>query len=496
MRTNFIQSLGTVAVLGATLCPLPAPAAATVDYAIAFDAAVTVVTVRICPGTTRPLSLTLSSEVEQGAISAIQAVSGDGLRQALVLENRRINLDPARVECVAYEVDLAAAPTGGYRGGIRRYGDTVLVALNQLLMFPATAAAEDRLRIRVTAPRGSSASFPGRVTTNSDGEVSFELLSRSRAWDGRVALGRLRQSVIDAGHSRIRVSMLGTVTDAQADEITMWLRSGVAALGTLYGRLPLEEVQIIVVPVGPSDDPVPWGEVMRGGGDAVHLYVDHTRDAVELIDNWVLIHELSHLLHPYIRNRDGWLPEGIASYYQNVLRARAGLISKETAWKKLTAGFSRGLKQTTARHILRDDTRELMGRHQYMRVYWSGAAIALIGDVELRLASDGRHSLDSVFETLSQCCLPTRASWTGLELLAQMDEISGLDVFVPLYRRYVEQPVFPDVATTLASIGIDYRPGGVVFVADQTGLRDAIMTAPIRTAGFPAPRGWPASALE
>ena len=139
----------------------------------------------------------------------------------------------------------------------------------------------------------------------------------------------------------------------------------------------------MVFPLGRSNDLVPWGEVKRGGGDAVHLYVDGTRGAAELNANWVLSHELSHLLHPYISGADAWLPEGIASYYQNIVRARRALLNVQSAWNKLDAGFRRGQAQFAEGRTLADNTRAMMREYQYMRVYWSGAAIALIGDVEL-----------------------------------------------------------------------------------------------------------------
>ena len=37
-----------------------------------------------------------------------------------------------------------------------------------------------------------------------------------------------------------------------------------------------------------------------------------------------------------------WLSEGTASYYQNVLRARAGILPAEDAWQRMHSGFRRG----------------------------------------------------------------------------------------------------------------------------------------------------------
>ena len=176
------------------------------------------------------------------------------------------------------------------------------------------------------------------------------------------------------------------------------------------------------------------------------------------------------MIHPYISSADAWLPEGIASYFKNVLRARSGLIEQPVGWQKLDAGFKRGRAQ-----FERDQTlaREMMGQGQYMRVYWSGAAITLISDVELRRRSGGATSLDTVFEELSRCCLPSERRWTASELMTKMDRIAGYDVFMPFYRRYVMEPMFPDLEET-------YRRLGLSNTLEGLELSDEINAASLR----------------
>jgi predicted metalloprotease with PDZ domain len=106
-----------------------------------------------------------------------------------------------------------------------------------------------------------------------------------------------------------------------------------------------------------------------------------------------------------------------------------------------------------------------------MRVYWSGAAIALIADVELRERSGGTMSLDRVFDELSRSSLPSSRRWRALELLQTFDEIAGYDVFMRLYDAYVARPTFPDLAATFRALGFDESAGRPA--AHQ--LRDSIM---------------------
>jgi hypothetical protein len=41
------------------------------------------------------------------------------------------------------------------------------------------------------------------------------------------------------------------------------VEAGAKALAQAYGHLPVDGVQVLVVPTGPGREPVPWGQVMR-----------------------------------------------------------------------------------------------------------------------------------------------------------------------------------------------------------------------------------------
>ena len=57
---------------------------------------------------------------------------------------------------------------------------------------------------------------------------------------------------------------------------------------------------------------------------------------------WTGYHELAHLLIPYQGWGGAWFSEGLASYYQNILQARVGILTEQQMWQKLYEGFQRG----------------------------------------------------------------------------------------------------------------------------------------------------------
>jgi predicted metalloprotease with PDZ domain len=235
------------------------------------------------------------------------------------------------------------------------------------------------------------------------------------------------------------------------------------------------------VPIGDGREPVPWGEVQRGGGDAVHLYINQRLPAEEFMADWVLVHELSHLLHPVIDSPDRWLSEGIASYYQNVLRARAGLNSAHVAWNRLHAGFERGIGATSRGRSLAEASETMMRDRSFMRVYWSGAAIALLADVELRRRSAGAQSLDTALAAFRRCCLPAERSWSAGELMQKLDQLTGVTVFMDLYREHVDADEFPELGALYRQLGLQSMSATSLRLdptAPGAAICEAIMSAP------------------
>ena len=82
---------------------------------------------------------------------------------------------------------------------------------------------------------------------------------------------------------------------------------------------------------GGGGSAVPFGHVIRDGGEAVRFFVNDDKPLDKYLGDWTATHEFAHLLLPYIESKQKWISEGFASYYQNVLLARRGVYSEEEA---------------------------------------------------------------------------------------------------------------------------------------------------------------------
>ena len=380
-------------------------------------------------------------------------------------------------DCVEYAVRLAGMDARvPWRKG-RPPGPDRLTDPALWLWLPdgETASA---VEVGFELPEGIEVSAPWTRLDADGRHPRYRVADRPRHWDGRVALGRLDRFDIKVGDARLRVALLRGEPAADREAVRRWITAGAQALTTLYGRFPVPSPQLLVVPAGTAREPVPWGQVMRGGGDAVHLYIDQTRPLQAFLDDWTLVHELSHLLHPRMTPDDVWLYEGIASYYQNVLRARAGLLEPSTAWDNLHAGFQRGILGTPKDQTLTEVSQDMHRNHRFMRVYWSGAAIALMADKELRRRSGDRESLDTALARFQACCLPSDRLWSGRAFLDKLDALTGTPVLRTLYAQHVDSTAFPDLRATYRQLGLEARGARHVRLREDaplSRLRRAIM---------------------
>ncbi len=325
--------------------------------------------------------------------------------------------------------------------------------------------------VEVVLPHGLSISTPWKEYEaphesrrgNTRGNLLFRPDPTPASWSSRIAIGHFRVQRIPVAGTGLRLAAIGRLTTGQHETISAWIKEAADAVASVYGRFPRQDPQILVIPIGQREQTVPWAHVIRGGGNAAEFFVDETRPLSSFREDWTATHELSHMLLPYVARNDRWLSEGLASYYQNILRARDGRLSEQQAWQKLHSGFERGRAGTSGGSLARA-TRSGWG--STMRVYWSGAAIMLKADSELRLLSGGRQSLDSALAALQECCFDGERTWRARELFSELDRITGTSVFTDLYREHVMDDEFPDVEYTYEQLGLVLRSDSIRFDPD------------------------------
>lgn len=253
----------------------------------------------------------------------------------------------------------------------------------------------------------------------------------------------------------------------QQQNIANWVDFISTSLLEVYGHWPREEWSISVSPASAAqNDPIPWAQVHRDKVDSVEFYTAPQATTEALKKDWTGYHELAHLLIPYRGWGDIWFSEGLASFYQNILQARSGMLSEQQTWQNLYEGFERGHADAQFNGQPLAEVGDLMRENGgFMRVYWSGAWYFLTIDIRFRRQSGGRNTLDQALEKLNECCADERLS--VLQMVNRLDELNKVLLFQPLYEQVNASTEMPAFEKTFASLGITIVEG--VVKLQQTG---------------------------
>lgn len=262
-----------------------------------------------------------------------------------------------------------------------------------------------------------------------------------------------RADTITHKYQRINVDYASSLGRPERQQLYVWLQAVADALLTVYGEWPKDRFSISIRTASSRHSPVPWGQVTRGNPDNVLLVVNPEADLREIMSDWTAFHELSHLLIPYRGHGDMWFSEGLATYYQSIIQARAGLLSEAGLWAKLAAGFDRGRNQNQWPQVDLAEISDHMRKYRnFMRVHWSGVHYWLTADIRLRQQSDNKTTLDGVLKQLKNCC--QQRSMSAAAIAERLDLIAGVNIFKPLFIEYRASRAMPDHRPILTGLGV------------------------------------------
>jgi hypothetical protein len=379
--------------------------------------------------------------------------------EALGSRGRRLELPQPGVSCIHYVVNLKQA-AAAERRNTSLAKDNIVVSPAVWLWRPPLNS-NTRIIIHFDLEDGIDVSVPWRPLA--ERKASYEILPSPRNGSAVAAFGRFVNVRRELQDGELSIALLRPTGAIDPTAIVDWVHDAAVTVSLAYGRLPNSSPQVVVLPIGSNgwqgDSPVPFGRVIRDGGETIELFVNERRPIEDFYDDWTATHEFSHLMLPFVRPAHRWISEGFAQYYQNVLLTRAGRYDQQRAWQKLHDGFERG-RDSRPELSPNEAARRGVGEAT-MKIYWSGAIIALMADVELRRRSGGRESLDGILDQLQDCCLPSARSWSGTDLFETLDGFVEEPVFMPLYREYADTSGFPHFEDTLERLGVFVHDGTV-----------------------------------
>lgn len=268
------------------------------------------------------------------------------------------------------------------------------------------------------------------------------------------------------------------VTDSEftvgAGPLLEWIRRSADIVAHYYGRFPIRELRIRIEPVS--------GEGVQGGttfghsrgrpGGFIRVRVGRAVTAAQLVDDWVLVHEMIHLALPDVGEEHAWLSEGIAVYAEGVARAQAGNRTIENVWNEQLHSMPKGLPRAGDHGL--DHT------HTWGRTYWGGALFCLEADVEIHRRTHNRYGLQDALRAVNRESGGLGADWPIERVFATGDEAVGVPVLEELYARMRDAPRAPDLAALWHQLGVEAEGRSIRLRDDAplSAVRKAIMRRP------------------
>jgi hypothetical protein len=307
-----------------------------------------------------------------------------------------------------------------------RIGDTFVAPSLVWLVHPSPRM-DVPLTVRVRG--GDARTFATGMSAAEGQPLTYTFRSVDIDEGAFTAFGPMRRRSLDAPGKpgAIDLAIIGQHT-MKDDEIAAWIGEASALTSTITGQFPQSHVAVFVVPA-PAETGVVFGKVLSLSGASVGLVLGADSTFAKRHDDWVVVHELFHLGFPSFRGEGRWLGEGLATYYEPLLRSRAGWISEEEVWGQFYREMPRGQPR-------RGSSAGLIARDDLQSVYWGGATFALAADVRIRAATGGEKSFDDVIRgTLARGGDATRV-FTVAQVMKLGDEITGTRVMSDLYERH------------------------------------------------------------
>jgi hypothetical protein len=343
-------------------------------------------------------------------------------------------------------------------------GDTALAAGGVVVSPPSTwllrpttpsgDSPEGTLRIRVTG--GPFASAMARSASAPD---FFEASTWELDAASFTVFGSFREATVHSGRAALDVAMAPSGLAMTPSEVQTWIERAVAGIAAYYGSFPTPRTLVVVVP---GTAAVTEGETLGDGGAAVLIRTGRGVTASQANDDWVVIHELLHVTLPSLGRDELWLSEGLATYVEPIIRARAGIVSVERYWSDLVAGLPQGLPDA--------GDEGLEKTHTWGRTYWGGALFCLLADVRIREATKNARSLDDALRRIVATGANVSSHWSIDQFLDEGGRGAGVQVLRDLFREMGLAPGTADLGALWRRLGVQPRPGGGVLFDERAEL--------------------------
>jgi hypothetical protein len=247
-----------------------------------------------------------------------------------------------------------------------------------------------------------------------------------------------------------------------------WVRRSADIVTHYYGHFPANRLSLRIMAADGGG--VHGGKTWANPDAVIRVTVGREATAQQLLSDWVLVHEMTHLALPDTGEEHAWLSEGLATYVEGVARVQAGNRAETDVWSEELRSMPHGMPQAGDRGLDRT--------HTWGRTYWGGAMFCLMADVAIRRETHNRAGLQQALRALLRASGGLSADWPIERVLRTADEAVGTRTLEQLYAQMKDSPVAPDLLALWHELGVDPEGDGVRLNdnAPLAAVRRAIMS--------------------
>ena len=259
----------------------------------------------------------------------------------------------------------------------------------------------------------------------------------------------------------VRVELGDTKFHGGAEPLLSWIRRSVGIVSAYYGRFPTTHLRIRVV--AEDGEGVRGGKTWGYGGGFIRVQVGREVTEAQLLNDWVLVHEMAHLALPDVGDDESWFSEGLAVYVEGIAREQAGNRTQQDIFAEQMRQMPRGMPQPGDQGL--DHT------HTWGRTYWGGAMFCLLADVDIHRKTGNRFGLQDAMRAVARASGGLSADWPISRVFAAGDAATGTKVLEDLYAQMKDRPVTPDLHALWGQLGVE-SDGESIKLRDDAPLAE------------------------
>ena len=381
-----------------------------------------------------------------------------------------------RPDGIFYRLDLDgfAKAEASYNSALR-IGRSVMLSPESWILKP-NATGNPALGFRFHARDGADI-----ATTMTEEDGFYRLASNEIDYDVPIAFGKFLRRDVAVPQGRIDLVVLDRPMAANLDALAIWVGDTAQAVAGYWGRFPARQAMLMVIPIDGGS--IRYGRVESDHAIGVMAQIGADEKPRALYDEWVLVHEFTHIGSPFIRDTGAWLNEGIATYVEPIVRYRAGWRSKDSVWQEWLKNMPRGL-QAMGPTGLQNASRG--------GVYWGGGLFMLMSDIAIHQATGNKMGLQDCLVSVLAGGADIRAIWHTAAMLQACDGAVGGHVTRDLAAQHLGPGKTVDLDALWKRLGVSMDGAGIIHYDDSAPLaavRDSILSGEPTHPARPVPVG-------